>query len=403
MKETEKDENLKKLKEITETGWPEKKKIPKNLEIYYSVRNDITEQGGLLYKDSRLIVPESLRDEFMVLAHQSHGGIGACLRRMRETIYWPGMTTCMKQKIRDCETCKKYQESQLIKNPLISHDIGSTPWSKIGVDLCYLNDRTLLVVTDYYSNYLTVRRIPNQYTQNVTNELLGIFATHGLPETIICDNGPQFRDKFYDFAREYDINVTTTSPYFPQSNGKAENAVKTIKRMFKKCREEKISEQMALLNFNNTPSEGINLSPSQRLFGRRCRTMLPITKTMLQTRHEAEKEKELIKKGKNKQAFYFNKDLKLSPEFEEGEAIRIKRPREEGWTKGKCLGEVAPRSHIVEIENKMYRRNVRDIRKDATGNNKEAVSDLTKEDSPNLDVEPLRRSTRITKIPSRFL
>ena len=201
------------------------------------------------------------------------------------------MTACMKQKIKDCETCKKYQKSQLIKNPLISHDIGSTPWSKIGLDLCYLNDRTLLVVTDYYSNYLTVRRISNQYTHNVTNELLGIFATHGLPETIICDNGPQFRDKLYDFSREYDINVTTTSPYFPQSNGKAKNAVKIIKRMFKKCREEKISEQMALLNFNNIPSEGINLSPSQRLFGRRCKTMLPITKTMLQTRHKAEKEK----------------------------------------------------------------------------------------------------------------
>ena len=73
VKETEKDENSKKLKEITETGWPEKNKIPKKLEIYYSVSNDITEQGGLLYKDSRLIVPEYLRDEFMVLTHQSHG------------------------------------------------------------------------------------------------------------------------------------------------------------------------------------------------------------------------------------------------------------------------------------------------------------------------------------------
>ena len=102
------------------------------------------------------------------------------------------------------------------------------------MDLCYLNDRTLLVVTDYYSNYLTVRRIANQYTHNVTNELLDIFATHGLPQTIICDNGPQFRDTFYNFAKEYDINVTTTSPYFPQRNGKAENAVITIKRMFKK-------------------------------------------------------------------------------------------------------------------------------------------------------------------------
>ena len=99
------------------------KKIPSKLEMYYSVRNDITEQYGLLYKCSRLIVPESPREEFMVLAHQSHGGICACLRRMRDSIYCPGMTVSMKQKIKDYETRKKYQELQVIKNPLISHDI----------------------------------------------------------------------------------------------------------------------------------------------------------------------------------------------------------------------------------------------------------------------------------------
>ena len=81
-----------------------------------------------------------------------------------------------------------------------------------------------------------VRRLSNQYTHNVTNELLCIFATHGLQETIICDNGSRFRDKFYNFSIGYDINVPTTSLYFTQHNGKAENAVKTIKMMFKKCR-----------------------------------------------------------------------------------------------------------------------------------------------------------------------
>ena len=106
-----------------------------------------------------------------------------------------------------------------------------------GIDIYYLYGRTLLAVTDYYSNQLTVCKLRNQESQNVTNELLCISATHGLPETIICDNGPQFREPFKEFAKNYDINVITTSQYYLQRNGKAENGVKTIKRILKKCRE----------------------------------------------------------------------------------------------------------------------------------------------------------------------
>ena len=145
------------------------------------------------------------------------------------------MRTQMKQKVKNCEICRKYQENKVIKDPLMSHDTGTTPWSKIGVDICYFDNRTILVTSDYYSNYITVRRLRNQGTDDVINELLGIFSTHGLPENIVCDNGPQFREKFLKFTKDHDINLVTSSPYLPQSNGKAENAVKTIKRIFKKC------------------------------------------------------------------------------------------------------------------------------------------------------------------------
>ena len=101
--------------------------------------------------------------------------------------------------------------------------------------------------------------------------------------------------------------------------------VKTIKRIFKKCREDKSSEQIALLNFNNTPSEGIGLSTSQRLFGRRCRTMLPIQKSLLKTRHETDKEKIAIKRSKDKQAKYYNEQLNPSEQFEIGDTVRIKK------------------------------------------------------------------------------
>lgn len=56
---------------------------------------------------------------------------------------------------------------------------------------------------------------------------------------------------------------TTSSPHRPQSNRKAVNAVKTVKRLFTKSKESGQLEFLALVDWRNTPSEGIGLSPTQ--------------------------------------------------------------------------------------------------------------------------------------------
>ena len=71
---------------------------------------------------------------------------------------------------------------------------------------------------------------------------------------------------------------------YPQSNGKAENAVKTVKRLFSKCKEAGRSEFQALLNWRNTPSAGMGINPPQRLMGRRCKTLLQVAGSLLQPR-----------------------------------------------------------------------------------------------------------------------
>ena len=62
---------------------------------YYSVRSLLTLDNDLLFKDNQLFIPSSMRDGMKECAHKSHGGIGACLRRMRECIFWPGMSKNM--------------------------------------------------------------------------------------------------------------------------------------------------------------------------------------------------------------------------------------------------------------------------------------------------------------------
>ena len=58
-----------------------------DLSEYYAIRHDITDIEELLYKDNRLIVPTSLRREFVMIEHQSHGGLSSFLRSMREYVY----------------------------------------------------------------------------------------------------------------------------------------------------------------------------------------------------------------------------------------------------------------------------------------------------------------------------
>ena len=85
--ETRKDATLNKLKKLIQDGWPKKNEVPKELIEYYSMRQDITEIDDLIYKENRLIVPEKMRREFLNLTYQTHGDIGACLRRSREAIF----------------------------------------------------------------------------------------------------------------------------------------------------------------------------------------------------------------------------------------------------------------------------------------------------------------------------
>ena len=70
-----------------------------------------------------------------------------------------------------------------------------------------------------------------------------IFARYGVADTVVTDNGPQFSGAdFAGFAQSWGFEHVTSSPHFAQSNGKAENAVKTIKHLFQKCKIDNTSE-----------------------------------------------------------------------------------------------------------------------------------------------------------------
>lgn len=118
------------------------------------------------------------------------------------------------------------------KEPILQHEFISRPWAKVAADLCEFDNRVLLVVSDYYSNYIEVARLNNLTSRAVIKEFKAIFARFGVPDTLVTDNGPQFSSaEFAVFATTWMFEHKTSSPTYPQSNGKAEKAVQTVKTL----------------------------------------------------------------------------------------------------------------------------------------------------------------------------
>ena len=157
----------------------------------------------------------------------------------------------------------------------------------------------MLIVCDYFGGFIEVERLRSTTSSTVTKTMKSLFERYGVPDMIISDNGPQFASaEFRAFATKWCFQHVTSSPRYPQSNGKVENAVRTIKWLFTKCRHANQSEFQALLDWRNTPTEGIGSSPVQRL---RCRTLLPVSEEMLKPEYDTSADN-LALRGKTSQA-----------------------------------------------------------------------------------------------------
>ena len=195
-------------------------------------------------------------------------------------------------------------------------------------------------------------------SKSVIKALKEIFSRFGIPEIVVSDNGPQFTaGEFEMFATSWGFQHVTASPRYPQSNGKAENAVRTIKSLFDKCTTSGQSEFLALLDWRNTPTEGMTTSPAQRLMGRRCRTLPPASNELFHPRYAIKEEQAEIEKNEARQEQQYNKHTRPLRPLGSGDTVYMKLPEEKVWTKGVRITNVGPRSYTVLVNGMTYRRN----------------------------------------------
>ncbi|XP_032241511.2 uncharacterized protein K02A2.6-like [Nematostella vectensis] len=365
---TEQDTAMRELKSIIRQGWPEvKDDVPVSIRDYYSFRDELSLQNGLVFKGERLVIPNSSRVEMLAKIHASHIGIQGCLRRAREVLYWPGMNKEVEEYVAKCEICNSHLSEQG-KEPIICHEIPNRPWEKVGIDLFELNGKDFVLTVDYYSGFFEVDRLEGKTAKEVMRKIKPHVARHGIPDQIMSDNGPPFDShEFRQFTNSYGIEHVTSSPGYAQSNGKVENAIKTAKNLMKKATESNKDPYLALLDWRNTPSETVGYSPVQRLFNRRTKTLLPTSSRLLKPSVPRDVRQKLTLQ-KARQSLNYNCGAKELEELKQGDVVRLQPTKTVGrakqWKQARVEGKVDIRSYQVRTEDgRVYRRNRRHLRK----------------------------------------
>ena len=404
LQETNKDKELQMLKYYISTGWPARRsQIPMILHPYWNFRDELTIESGILMKNSKVLIPETLKQKYLKQIHQGHQGIEACRSRAREFVFWTNLNNDLKELVEKCDLCQSQQNSFTVVQKYISEG-PPHPWHTVGSDLFYFQRIDFLVVVDYFSKYLIVRKIPNSTSSAVIKELGMIFSEFGKPQIFRSDNGPCYSSQeFKFFMQNWLIEHRTSSPHYPQSNGLAESMVKVSKNLIEKAVRQELPWNQLLLDYRCTPISSEIPSPAEILFGRKLRSSITILPSQVMN-DRISKQKELIAKKEGK--FYtntkdFQDSFKALP-FEAGQNVWLQnsdsRKCEEAVIREKCR---EPNSYMVEIPatGQCFRRNSNFIKPRQSDQNSVSTDPQptglpeVPQESPVLQIQPSSQAT----------
>jgi len=191
-------------------------------------------KGVLLYQD-QVVVLSSLRPQLLKHLHAAHQVTSAMECRARAIIFWPGMSKDIRETREGCADCNRNAPSQAATPPLPSSP-PSTPFEAVFADFFDYSGRNYLVVGDKLSGWVEV--LSSTAGTNLGGSaglvchLRSFFATFGVPEELSSNGGPEFTaGETENFLRLWGVWHRLSSAGFPQSNGRAEVAVKTAKHL----------------------------------------------------------------------------------------------------------------------------------------------------------------------------
>ena len=265
---------------------------------YVKAKEQLVIKNGLLYRKTQqgqaneimfqFVVPQRHQGTTLDGCHREAAHQGQChsTTLMQERFWWPGMTQDLRNHIKRCGHCRKYEAAPPVvpMKPLAC----SGPGELLHVDFTSIEETVplkedpvicnVLVLQDHFSKYVVTYVVKDQTACTAAETLRnGYFGLFGAPAYLVSDQGKAFMGHVIMHLCElYGVQKLRTSPYHAQTNGQVKRMNQTIICMIGKLEEDRKacwSEHLPelLLAYNATCSAVMGYSPYYLLFGRRPR------------------------------------------------------------------------------------------------------------------------------------
>lgn len=282
---TRKDQVLTRVKNYIQTGWPDRRHLDESFKPYIQKKDELSIEDDIILWGHRVVIPEDqeLRETLIQELHETHPGIVKMKSLARSYFWWPGIDKSLEHKVRSCLVCQEHQKTPQAA-PIHPWEFPDKPWSRVHIDYATIESQEVLIVVDAHSKWIEAVRVNRATAAATVTVMRRLFASYGIPETIVSDNGTQFvSEEFSGFLQQNNIEHVQTAPKHPSSNGLAERAVQTVKRGVKKTTGTSLEMriQKVLLTYRVTPQETTGKSPSELLMKRKIRTRLDLVRPNL--------------------------------------------------------------------------------------------------------------------------
>ena len=324
-------------------GWPNYNS-DEALKPYFSRKDELSVQDGCLLWGNRVVIPPKERTRVVEELHETHPGICRMKALTRSYVWWPKMDADLEQKVRQCLSFQENRKSPP-EAPLHPWEWPHKPWVRLHLDCAgpFLG-KMFLIVIDAHSKWIEGFPMSTSTSSATIEELRITFATHGLPEIVVTDNGSNLVCReFEDFLKQNGILYIRTAPYHPASNGMAERAVQTFKEGMKKMNGGSVETRVSrfLARYRIAPQTSTGVSPAELLLGRKPRSRLDLVYPEIGRKVQQSR-------ASQKLAHYWHAKERT---MQEGEAVYASNFRSgPKWMPGVLRQSTGPTSFAVQME-----------------------------------------------------
>lgn len=299
---------------------------------YSALKDEFCDFNGILLRNDRIVIPTTLRQKILELAHEGHLGIRNMKLRLRSKVWWPAIDRDAEAFVRACKSCTMTSLPDP-PIPIGPKEIPYIPWQAIHVDFKVKlpNEKNLFAVCDIFTRYIEYEVMTEMTTDKTIKALVQMFTRWGVPETIQSDNGPQFISREWkNFCKEYGINHVTAPPYWPQANGQIERQNQTFGKRVQAALQDGEDWELALakyiLAYHNLPHPITKAKPSERMLGRTTREKLNGLHDLRRAPEDDDRDVEKVNKAKT-YAYTNQKRRARDSKIHEGDVVLIKNQR----------------------------------------------------------------------------